>query len=241
MKLLDNINKIISFFNEHAKSFLLAIVLVLGAILFFSIRSCSERHDEAGSLKRSIESLYGQVEYYRGKNNELIASKKVLEGNLEVLKINNKELYDKLESMKQKDADRVVYVETVIDNPPDTIYWEVKHDSKDSIEIKPFNFSNEWRTLEGYVMHTPNQLGLNITKDQVYFDYTLAIKDNQVFLTSSNPYVKYKEISGLVVPNHNFKKKHWHIGPTITGGYDIINRKFGLQVGIGIQYDLVSF
>lgn len=240
MKMLDTLNNISKFWNEHVKSILVLTLLVLCVVLFFSIRGCTQRNNEAASLKNSIEAIYSQVEYYKGKNNELIASKKVLEGNLEVLKINNKELYDKLESMKQKDADRVVYVETVIENPPDTIYWELDH-NKDSLEVKPFNFSNEWRTLEGYIMHSNNQLGLNITRDQVYFDYTLALKDNEVFMTSSNPYVKYKEISGLVVPNYIYRKKHWHIGPSITGGYDVINRKWGLQIGIGIQYDLISF
>ena len=225
--------------NEHLKLIMVSIVLILSILLFFSIRSCTSNRNERDMLKESIEAIYDTIHYYKGKNDELVASKKLLQGDLDILKTVNKELYDKIESMKQKGVDHVVYVESVIENPPDTIYWEIDN-SEDSI-TKHFNFNDRWRVLEGYVSYTPNQLGLNITKDQVYFDYTLAIRDNQVYITSENPYIRYNEITGLVIPQQLQKKKHWSVGPMIYGGFDVMNRKFGAGIGIGVTYSLFSF
>lgn len=36
------------------------------------------------------------------------------------------------------------------------------------------------------------------------------------------------------------KRNRWSVGPTITTGYDIYNRNFGITVGIGITYNILK-
>ena len=240
---MNSLKSIFKYIYERSNIILIVTVLILSILLIFSIKSCNSYKDSKIHLENSIEAIFDTVSYYKGKNGELVAHKKLLEGDIDILKIANEELYEKLKSMKQTGADHIVYVETVVENPPDSTSWEIDHNKleKDSIEIKNFNFNNQWRILEGYITHTPNTLGLNITKDQINFDYTLAIKGNEVYMTSSNPYVKYNTITGLVIPETIRKKKHWSIGPIIYGGYDITTQKFGAGIGIGIMYDLWRF
>lgn len=36
------------------------------------------------------------------------------------------------------------------------------------------------------------------------------------------------------------KRNRWSIGPTITTGYDIYNKNFGITVGVGITYNILK-
>jgi hypothetical protein len=83
-------------------------------------------------------------------------------------------------------------------------------------------------------------MGVNITKDVVKFDYTVAMdKNNKIYIKSTNPYVKYEEISGFQVPKQ--KQKKWGIGPQIGVGYDPVHNKISPTIGIGIQWSPIQF
>lgn len=240
---MEKIKAIFKWIKEHFSLILLGVIVLLGLLCFFSIRSCKNVSKDKENLYKSIEAITDSIRYYKGKNGELIASKKLLQGDIDLLKMTNKELYERLESMKQKDADHIIYVENVVQNPPDSAKWEfTPEEKKDSIKVKDFDFTNQYRSLQGYITSTPSYLGMNITKDEIYFDYLLTTKGNEVFITSSNPYVKFNEVTGLVIPEQiKPKKKHWHIGPTVSGGYDVVNRRWGGFIGVGIMYDVISF
>ena len=89
-----------------------------------------------------------------------------------------------------------------------------------------------------YVTLKDSILGLSINKDIVRMDYTIGIKDGRVYISSSNPYVKFNEIQGITIPKT--KQKHWHIGPTIgTGiGTDGVIRP---NIGLSLTYSIISF
>lgn len=239
-------NSIVSIKNwivNHSKQILFWCFVILVICLWFSIKSCTSEKDQNKMLKHNIEALTDTIHEYKGKNGELIASKKLLEGDISLLKITNEDLYTQLESMKKKDATQVVHTDNTITFPTDSTTWDITHEEPldTIIEHYNFNFNNQWRKLEGYVSHGQSQLGVNITKDEVYFDYTVAIKDNEVFITSTNPYIKYNEVTGIVLPKTIQKKKHWMIGPSISGGYDIINHQWGMNVGVSVTYGIISF
>lgn len=240
---MEKINTIFKWIKEHVTLILLGVIVLLGLLSIFSIRSCSNKSKDNDNLQKSIEAIFDSIHYYKGKNGELIANKKIMQGDIDLLKIANKELYDRIESMKQKDADHIIYVENVIENPPDSTKWVYTEEEKqDSVRVKDFDFTNKYRSLQGYITSTPDYLSMNVTKDEIYFDYLLTTKGNEVYITSSNPYVKFNEITGLVIPEQiKPKKKHWHIGPVVSGGYDVVNLRFGAFVGVGIMYDVISF
>ena len=79
-----------------------------------------------------------------------------------------------------------------------------------------------------------------ITKDIINFDYTVGMdKNNNIYVKSTNPYVKYNEISGFRISQP--KKTHWSIGPSINIGYDPINLKPSFSIGASINYSLYKF
>lgn len=212
------------------------IIFCLIYSLGISIRSCSSYKEQS---ENSIIALTDTINYYEGKQGEIIASKTLLETDFKNLKIVNDSLYEAIKSMKVKNPDLVIQVDSKIENPQLETKWEIIHDTIVHEFTKPFNFNNEYRSLEGYVTHADDKLALNILKDEVYFDYTIAIKGTKAFLTSSNPYVKYNEITGIVVPKD--KPKKFGIGPVIYGGYDLKSKSWGYGIGIGVTYSLFQF
>lgn len=202
------------------------IILLLAACLFSSVRSCSSVKSE---YKNNIEALYDSINVYKSKNGELVASKKILEGDIDLLKVTNEDLYKQLQDMNVKKPEQVVKIETVIERTPVDTVWVI--DSTKVNLTKQFTFNDKWRTLEGKVNIYNNKLGLQFTKDETYADYTLAIKNNTVYVTSNNPYIKFKDISGLTLPKQKKPKWGLTVGPSIFSG--VVNNK--LEWGFGIS------
>lgn len=213
-------------------------IAILIVVLCINIKACSNINNDNKILNHNIEALTDSVTYYTGKNNELIAEKKLLIGTNESLSITNSDLLDKLESMKLKNTELAAQIEGYIKNPiidtvfrMDSIYIDRKYEF-------PFNFSNKYRLLDGTINVFGSQVGLNIKNDIVYFDYTLAVKDNTIYITSDNPYVKTSNISGISIPNQT---KRWTFGLHIGFGmqYNLIDNKFGLgpYAGAGLTYN----
>ena len=193
-------------------------------------------------LEHNMHALTDTIHYYTGKNGVNVANKDIWVGPInEAFEERFKELQEQLDNMKIKNADQVVYVETeVVNEVHDTTYVI---DRNLEYLKKEFSFSNSFRDLEGYMELNDNNLGLNITRDVVRADYTLAIKDGRVYLSSDNPYVLYNEIQGVTIPKPKKPKFSVGIGPQLGVGFDIINSKPGIYAGIGISanYNLLSF
>lgn len=211
-----------------------AIIIVLLFVLSISIRSCQENTQ---LYDNNVTALIDSVSYYKAKNGELVASKSLLEGDMSLLKKTNSELANELNSMKVKNPEQVVKIVTeYIKTPSDTV-WAI--DSTNVNITKQFDFTDDYRSLAGDVYLKNNMLGLNINKDEVYANYTLAIKDNKAYITTNNPYIKISDIQGITIPTP--KTKHFYLGPSINFGYDPIQNKPTFNVGISIGYGLFSW
>ena len=219
------------------------IILCLGTICVTSINSCV---DNKKSSIHNIVALTDSIKQYSGKNSELIAQKTILEGDIELLKQTNKDLYDKLNSVKVNDPNTVIQVSGNIDYnsvKKDTVWVCQKEQTEssvvsDSIIYKNFDFSNKYRELTGTVWKKDSLIGLNIEKDKMFFDYTIAIKNDQLYITSDNPYVQYNSLTGYV--NQIPKEKKWAIGPVIGVGFSI-NGKITPYIGVGLSYNLIRW
>ena len=120
--------------------------------------------------------------------------------------------------------------------PSDTV-WVI--DSINANITKPFNFTDNYRSLEGNVYLKNDILGLSISKDEVYANYILAIKDNKAYITTDNPYIKISDIQGITLPTP--KTKHFYLGPSINFGYDPIKNKPTFNIGVSVGYGLFSW
>ena len=218
--------------------------IIIGALLvlaiLFGINQTVAKRNLRKQNDNNIVALTDSVNFYKSKSGDLVAEKTLLLGDISTLKLANKELADEIEDMKVNKPQQVVYIETEIINEVHDTTWMIE--PNDTLIQKAFDFSNQWRVLNGNIKLQENNLSLNIDNDKVFANFTLAIKDNKVYVKSDNPYVTYDDIQGLTLPK---TKKNFSlgVGPTISYGYDFQHRNFGPFVGIslGLYYNFLQF
>lgn len=210
------------------------IIALLVFTNIYAIRSCYN-NKEVGN--NNVIALTDSIKYYKTKSGELFVSKTLLEGDLALLKITNDSLYKKVKELKVKDPSSIIYIDNVIENPTHDTIWMWKPTENYNIN-RQFAFNDKYRVLEGNVFLHDSILGMNISKDYVYFDYILCVEDNEVKVKSSNPYIKYNNISGVIIPEQKHKTWGLTIGPSIYTGLNPINGKWNYGIGISATYGL---
>lgn len=226
-----------SFVRNH-KRILIEVFSVIAFFVFItlSINKCTYYKNVND---KNIIALTDSVKYYKGKYGNEVAKKTMLETDCKNLRNINDSLYRLIQSMQVKKPDIVIGGSTSIDNGKhDTIYIPTAAEITSKNIYRKFDFSNQYRELTGNVNYTNDTLGLHIEKDIIQFKYALAVKDNAVYMTSDNPYVKFNSITGLTIPKQK-KEKKFGIGPSVFGGYS--NRGFVYGIGIGLQYNFINF
>lgn len=238
--MLAIIDKILTWISKlTAKDILyILIICVLGWIIYSQYNSSQNIKDEYNT---NIVAYTDSISYYKTKNDDLVAQKGIFECEFKDMKKLNDSLYNEIKDLKIKNdvlvgmqvSGKVEYL------PGDTVYI-VKQDTISNGFKHNFNFNNQWRKLEGNVLYIPDSLKVNITKDEMLFDYTVAIdEENKLYIKSSNPYIKYNDFTGFTVPKQ--KKTHFSIGPSVTAGYGLINQKFDIMIGVSAQWKIFEF
>lgn len=216
---------------------LILIIIVLCINTIFTIKGCQQYKEQNN---QNLIALTDTIKYYTTKTGDTYVSKEILIGDLNALKIVNDSLFKVVKEMKLKKPESVVYINSQIDNGKKDTVWIINNDTiyEKKYLSKEFNFNNEFRELEGNVSLKDSTLSLSIDKDKVFFDYTLAIENNKVYVKSNNPYIKYNDIQGIKLPKP--KKSIWGItvGPSIGYGYDFNGKKFGPTIGINATMGL---
>ena len=228
---------VLTFVRNH-KRILIEVFSVVAFFVFItlSINKCTYYKNVND---KNIIALTDSVNYYKGKYGNEVAKKTMIETDCKNLQIINDSLYRMIQSMQVKKPDIVIGGSTSIDNGKhDTIYIPTVTEITSKNIYRKFDFSNQYRELTGNVSYTNDTLGLYIEKDIMQFKYALAVKDNVVYMTSDNPYVKFNSITGLTIPKQK-KEKKFGIGPSLFGGYS--NKGFVYGIGIGLQYNFINF
>lgn len=228
---------VLTFVRNH-KRMLIEVFSVVAFFVFItlSINKCSYYKNVND---KNIIALTDSVNYYKGKYGNEVAKKTMIETDCKNLQIINDSLYRMVQSMQVKKPDIVIGGSTSIDNGKhDTVYIPTVTEITSKNIYRKFDFSNQYRELTGNVSYTNDTLGLYIEKDRMQFKYALAVKDNVVYMTSDNPYVKFNSITGLTIPKQK-KEKKFGIGPSVFGGYS--NKGFVYGIGIGLQYNFINF
>ena len=150
-------------------------LLLLIGCLSSAVKQCSDTRFE---YKNNIAALNDTIRYYQDKNGNLVATKLAFESDINTLKLLNKDLYNQIKDLKAKgNVTEGTYFAGVIENPKQDTAYIVTHDTISRGFIKDFAFNNEYRTLEGNVSYNNDTVGVNIEKDQVAFDYIVALDD----------------------------------------------------------------
>ena len=228
---------VLTFVRNH-KRILIEVFSVVAFFVFItlSINKCTYYKNVND---KNIIALTDSVNYYKGKYGNEVAKKTMIETDCKNLQIINDSLYRMIQSMQVKKPDIVIGGSTSIDNGKhDTVYIPTVTEITSKNIYRKFDFSNQYRELTGNVSYTNDTLGLYIEKDIMKFKYALAVKDNVVYMTSDNPYVKFNSITGLKIPKQK-KEKKFGIGPSVFGGYS--NKGFVYGIGIGLQYNFINF
>ena len=231
----DLLNAIKNIWNKYKSQIILVLCLLV--CIFFLIRSCENNLANKRIYDNNVKALTEQIQTWETKAGDLVAEKTVLEGDVKLLKQTNEELYEQVKKLKARPKE-VVYVETEIINEVHDTTFIV-----DSNYIKKyFDFSDQWRTLTGFVEYNNPNLNLTFTKDITKADFTVAIKDSKVYITSNNPHIVYNDIQGVVLPK---KEPMFTIstGPSFSAGYGLINKNFDFYAGwsVIIGYNIKSF
>lgn len=228
---------VLTFVRNH-KRILIEVFSVVAFFVFItlSINKCTYYKNVND---KNIIALTDSVKYYKGKYGNEVAKKTMIETDCKNLQNINDSLYRMIQSMQVKKPDMVIGGSSSIDNGKhDTVWVPTVTEITSKNIYRKFDFSNQYRELTGNVSYTNDTLGLYIEKDIMQFKYALAVKDNVVYMTSDNPYVKFNSITGLTIPKQK-KEKKFGIGPSVFGGYS--NKGFAYGIGIGLQYNLISF
>ena len=228
---------VLTFVRNH-KRILIEVFSVVAFFVFMtlSINKCTYYKNVND---KNIIALTDSVKYYKGKYGNEVAKKTMIETDCKNLQNINDSLYRMIQSMQVKKPDMVIGGSSSIDNGKhDTVWVPTVTEITSKNIYRKFDFSNQYRELTGNVSYTNDTLGLYIEKDIMQFKYALAVKDNVVYMTSDNPYVKFNSITGLTIPKQK-KEKKFGIGPSVFGGYS--NKGFIYGIGIGLQYNLISF
>ena len=228
---------VLTFVRNH-KRMLIEVFSVVAFFIFItlSINKCTYYKNVND---KNIIALTDSVNYYKGKYGNEVAKKTMIETDCKNLQIINDSLYRMIQSMQVKKPDIVIGGSSSIDNGKhDTVWVPTVTEITSKNIYRKFDFSNQYRELTGNVSYTNDTLGLYIEKDRMQFKYALAVKDNVVYMTSDNPYVKFNSITGLTIPKQK-KEKKFGIGPSVFGGYS--NKGFVYGIGIGLQYNFINF
>lgn len=225
--------------NITLKDIIYLLVIVFVLVLF--IGKCKSIQNE---YETNMIALTDSIHYYKSKSGNLVATKTAFTSdNIKNIKQHVRPIYDDIKDMNLKPGHitNAVHAEGEIKTPEaDTVYVIKENDYHNNF-CKEFNFNDNWRTLEGNIYyirnHNEDSVKVNINKNIVKFDYTIAMdKQNKIYITSKNPYIKFNSLSGFQVPKQ--RQKRWNIGPQVGIGYDGQIRPY---IGIGVTYGIINF
>jgi len=183
--------------KEHWKDVLLLVVIVV--LVCCLNKSCTNAKNQQCIANANIIALTDSIHYYIGENDKLCAEKAILIGDKETLELAYADLAQDLKDMKVKNADMAAKLKIAVTNVKHDTCWQVV----DNTLHQTWNFDNmPYRKLSGSVDLCEQQLSMSVDTDQVFLDLSVAVEDNMVKVTSTNPYLSFEEMYGINTPEY---------------------------------------
>ncbi len=228
----------------HNNKFLWFLNTIMVTLWLLSILFMFKCYNEKVS---STKRLVDEIEY---KDNMNRYNKLYYDAQFKNLKKTNRELYDSLKNCK----DEIGYLlQFKYDKEYSTGVVHVQKDTlKDSVfqgiiaEPRTFEYSSEPNDTFQYKLKINSQTEPNWYSLNTKFSdkFTIVNKEdgnglNHITIGSSTS----GDISDVTVFNKKEKRKflsRFSVGPSVTAGYDIINKQWGIMAGASVTLDLTK-
>ena len=216
------------------------IALIVGLTVYFNYQ-----------LNKKQKTIIDQIEYIdtAGTYHKYYYEKKFKE-----LKYENKELYDSLKKYKDK-IDYIVqfYHEKEYNIGKDN---NAKPKIKDSVvyDTIPISIPKIAKTYE--YINEPNdtfqyKLNINSFTEPIWYTLNAKVKNKFTIVNKEENGQNHITIDpssgGTITDPTIFKKKNkkgfldrFSIGPSVTAGYDMVNKQWGVMAGASVTYDLTK-
>lgn len=184
--------------------------------------------------EQNLKAAMGRMEQVELENGELLASRdsyiasindleELLDITKQEVKDIQRQLDDKVAYISRIESEvRVEYIETVRDS---IIYMNNDY----SVATSTFHYNDKWVGITGRNDFTfGEQFDYKTTITSIDMEVPLNVgltNDYQIFVKSSNPYVRFTDIQGAVIDNSVLKPRKKRFN-------------WGLQFGAGIMYDV---
>jgi hypothetical protein len=218
------------------KAFKILNVIILGLIIGMMFFVC-KKSDHTKELVDGVEAIDSTNTY----------SKVYYDTEISNLKKKNKELYDSL----QANRDKVSYLlQFKYQKEYTTGVVHVKDKNQASTEQTTIPTIEEKDSTYTY-SSVPNdtmmyKLQVNSSREPNWYSLNVKMSDRFTIVNKSddnglNVITIDPQNNGSISDVTTFKKKqkktffqHFHVGPSVTAGYDPINKQWGVMIGVGV-------
>lgn len=222
-----------------------SLPIIIGIIILFQFRSCSEKEVYREEVKKNIE-YKETVKTYKAKNGELVSYNNTLKTNFKIfVEVQGDSIKKLLENIKIKKPEVIIrYKDTLWITKLKPIYLDISGCSFDTL----FNIEDTFFNIAGRL----NQDSLTIEAISIPNSTTVVIGDVETkwwerkeYITTvmhSNPHIKTSNIGSYTFKD---KQSRWTVGPSI--GYGIYYDPWkgfsghGILAGVTINYKLISW
>lgn len=257
MKILDILNKIISFIIKY-RDIVFVIVLVLA--IMFGINSCQKRQIERDISTHNINALLDSMKVTQSKLNGVIYSRDALlitkddlEKALGISKKQIKELNKKLDSKVTYIAKLEGDISILNKQLGNVSYTKIGDNyaihSKDSNQYYKVGLTSNFKI--DTTNYTINNLSSKLDYLVIPINLTTGLTDEwTIFVNTDNPYVKFTNIQGAVVDKNLYipksKQNHWFwdisVGANATiENFDFNSICYGPDIYTSLSYNISRF
>lgn len=192
-------------------------------------------------ISNSTDKKIEEIEYanqQKGEYTELYYSNTIND-----LKKENKLLYDSIKHQKDE-IDYLIQFKYKKEYIIDTVFINNNDTIDDNLIKNEYKYSSNKNDTLNYELSicSEKEPYWYLLKLNVNDEFTIVNKNygdlNRMDINSSNN----TDISDVIIINKKNKYNPFHqisIGPSITGGYDMINGRFGLMIGFSVTYDMI--
>jgi hypothetical protein len=238
------------------------LLIILGILIFFSLKSCSNTADLKAELARqeiiannNYDALTGKIKVLKTKNGELEYSKTILYADKESLKQLNSELSEELAKEKgnvkviTKIKTEITYVpvtipNTVIDYGNNCYGLYFKSVYRDSGLVSELEGVSAFNLTDKNVV---NPDSTTISKNSLSVDIVYGVRELddkiEVFARSKSPLVKFNEMQGAYIIDKKAEAKpaKWFLGPQIGYNYNWPAGRSNIQILANLQRRVGKF
>ena len=215
--------------------------------------SLSLQKQKSGDLQASIDGFIASEKELKHLNRDLYDEVKKQQGKVVSLnKIVFKLKQDKEILKKYVDDTKTKYDSVIINKDSTyTIPWTLAY-TYDENNYDIFKGETKIDVEDTTIYHIRTGLYERETNISLTWGQKEENGKLRIFVETKYPGFSPQSLSGVLIdPNTNplmrdlYKKRHWFtgfgIGPTFNIGYDMINQKTGIFIGVGIYYNLYNF